>query len=98
VLALHGLEELAHELHALSLKGKWDEMRDTVTLDHLQEFAQTCTYDEYPDFLAEHREYASRAGLAMPMSTPEQRERFTDVLKRVQAIRAPGVPRGLETT
>ncbi|MCG8589874.1 MAG: TIGR03617 family F420-dependent LLM class oxidoreductase [Proteobacteria bacterium] len=96
VLALHGLEELGQKLHALSLRGKWDEMRETVTLDHLRELTQTCTYDGYPEFLAEHREYASRTGLAMPMSTPEQRERFADVLKRVQAAQTSGVPRGLE--
>ena len=96
VLALHGLEELGHELHALSLKGKWDEMRETVKLEHLRELAQTCSYDEYPDFLVEHREYARRTGLAMPMSTPEQRERFADVLKRVKAVQTTGVPRGLE--
>ena len=32
VLALHGLEELGLKLHALSLRGRWDEMRDTVTV------------------------------------------------------------------
>ena len=67
-----------------------------ILLDHLQELAQTCTYDGCLDFLAEHREYASCTGLAMPMSTPEQRERFADVLKRVQSVATPGVPRGLE--
>lgn len=96
VLALHGLEELGHELHALSLRGKWDEMREAVGLDHLRELAQTCTYDEYPEFLVRHREYASRTAFAMPMSTPEQRERFAELLKRVQAVQTPGVPRGLE--
>ena len=96
VLALHGLEDLGIELHALSLRGKWERMAETVTLDHLHALAQTCTYDEYPDFLGKHREYASRTGFAMPMSTPEQRERFADVLKRVQAVTTPGAPRGLE--
>ena len=32
----------------------------------------------------------------MPMSTPEQRERFADVLKKVQQVETSGVPRGLE--
>ncbi len=96
VLALHGLEELGLKLHALSLQGKWDEMRDTVTADDILALAQTCTYDGLPDFLREHREYATRTGLGLPRDTPEQEERFRDVLRRVQVVANPGVPRGLE--
>ena len=96
VLERHGLEELGQKLHALSLQGKWDEMRETVTLDALTELAQTTTYDDLPAFIAEHREYASRTGFAMPRETPEQEERFRDVMGKVQAIENPGVPRGLE--
>ena len=95
VLALHGLEELGMKLHALSLHGKWEEMRDTVTIDDILTLAQTTTYDGLPDFLAEHREYATRTGLGLPRDTPAQEERFQDVLKRVQAISNPGVPRGM---
>ena len=95
VLALHGLEELGMKLHALSLQGKWEEMRDTVTIDDILTLAQTTTYDGLPDFLAEHREYATRTGLGLPRETPAQEERFQDVLKRVQAISNPGVPRGM---
>ena len=62
----------------------------------MRELAQTCTYDEYPDFLVRHREYASRTGFTMPMKTPEQRERFADILKRVQSVQTTGIPRGLE--
>ena len=95
VLALHGLEELGAKLHALSLQGKWEEMRRTVTVDHILALAQTSTYDKLPEFLSEHREYASRTGLGLPRETPQQEERFQDVLRRVQALRTPGVPRGL---
>ena len=96
VLALHGLEELGAKLHALSLQGKWEEMRDTVTVDDILTLAQTATYDGLPDFLAAHREYATRTGLAVPRETPQQEERFQDIRKRVQALRNPGVPAGLE--
>ena len=95
VLALHGLEELGMKLHALSLQGKWEEMRDTVTIDDILTLAQTTTYDGLPDFLAEHREYATRTGLGLPRDTPAEEERFQDVLKRVQAISNPGMPRGM---
>ena len=96
VLALHGLEELGTKLHALSLQGKWEEMRDTVTVDDILALAQTATYDGLPDFLAAHREYATRTGLPVPRETPQQEERFQDIRKRVQALRNPGVPVGLE--
>ena len=96
VLALHGLDELGQKLHALSLQGKWDDMRETVTLDDLHELAQTSTYDALPDFLAAHREYASRVAFAMPNSTDAERERYADVVRRVQALDTAGVPRGLE--
>jgi hypothetical protein len=32
----------------------------------------------------------------LPTRTPEQRERFEHVMKQVQAIKTPGVPKGLE--
>ncbi|SVC96460.1 uncharacterized protein METZ01_LOCUS349314, partial [marine metagenome] len=62
----------------------------------LNELAQTCTYDELPQFLAEHREYASRSGFGMPRGTPEEEERFGDLLAKVQAVETSGVPNGLE--
>ena len=96
VLALHGLDELGMKLHRLSLQGKWEEMRDTVTVDDILTLAQTSTYDELPGFLSEHREYATRTGLGLPRETPAQRERFQDVLERVQALDNPGVPCSLE--
>ena len=34
--------------------------------------AQTSTYDDFPEFLQQHREYASRVSFAMPRKTPEQ--------------------------
>ncbi|MBH80395.1 MAG: LLM class F420-dependent oxidoreductase [Gammaproteobacteria bacterium] len=95
VLRLHGLDDLGNELHQLSVNGKWDEMRETVTLDHLTELAQTCKYDDLPQFLAEHREYASSTGFIMPTDTPEQEERYRDLMRQVQALATPGVPRGL---
>ena len=96
VLDLHGLTELGQKLHLLSRRGRWEEMRETVKPDDVLELAQTCTYDALPDFLHAHREYASRISFSMPRETSEQEERFQDVLRRVQAIDNPRVPRGLE--
>ena len=96
VFAIHGWLDLGKELHSLSLQGKWEEMKQVIPEDVLHGFAQTSTYDNLPTFLTENREYASRIGLGMPMSTPDQRERFADVLKRVQEVETSGIPRGLE--
>ena len=96
VFEVHGLKDLGMQLHTLSLQGKWDEMRRIIPEDVLRVFAQTSTYDKLPDFVREHREYATRIGLAMPAGTPAERERLQHVLKQVQQIEVPRVPRGLE--
>ena len=96
VLAVHGLEELGQKLHALSVQGRWDEMREAVPIEAIASLAQTCRYDDLPAFVAEHREYASRMSVALPTRTPEERERAADLRRRLQAIETPGVPRGLE--
>lgn len=95
VLALHGLEELGLELHALSLNGKWEDMYRAVKLDHIFELAQTTTYANYPKFLSEHREYASQTGFSMARGTPDQEEQFHALLKEIQALQTPGVPRNI---
>jgi probable F420-dependent oxidoreductase len=96
VLRMHGLEELGNKLHQLSLRGGWQEMREVISMDDLRELSQTCTYDKYPEFIREHREYASLMGFGMPMRSPEQKERGEALMKELKAIENPGVPRGLE--
>ncbi len=96
VFDVHGWRDLGERLHALSLEGKWDEMRRIIPEEVLRGFAQTSTYDKLPDFIREHREYASRVGLAIPNRTPTEQERFQHLLREVQGIQTPGVPRGLE--
>ena len=96
VLAIHGLEELGLKLHALSLNGKWEEMRETVRPDDILKLAQTCTYEGYPDFLREHREYASITGFSMPQRTDDERERYRGIMQEVQTIEPHRVPKGLE--
>ncbi len=85
------------QLHELSLKGRWDDMRNAVAEDILHVFAQTSTYDKLPEFITEHREYASRIALGdLPTQTPAQRERAQQVIREVQKVQVPGVPTGLE--
>ncbi len=95
VFEVHGWRDLGEQLHALSVQGKWQEMPKIIPEEVLRGFAQTATYDKVPDFVREHREYASRMGFGMPTRTEEQRARFAQALKEVQAVQTPGVPRGL---
>jgi hypothetical protein len=95
VFELHGWRDLGEELHQLSMQGKWEEMQRIIPEDVLRGFAQTSTYDKLPDFVREHREYASRTGLLMPTRTPEERARFDHTLKEIQAIETPRVAREL---
>lgn len=96
VFEVHGLKDLGMQLHSLSLAGQWAEMQKVIPEDVLRVFAQTSTYDKLPQFVAEHREYASRVGLQLPSSTPEQRERAKHVISEVQKVQVSRVPRGLE--
>lgn len=95
VLRLHGLEDLGMRLHKLSLDGRWQEMREIITEDDLLKLAETSTYGGLPEFVVEHREYASQMGFAMPTDTDEQKERARDVMRRLQQVETPGVPKGL---
>jgi len=96
VLRLHGLEDLGMRLHRLSLDGRWQEMREIITEDDLRKLAETCTYDEFPEFVTARREYASQMGFGMPTETDAQKDRARDVMQRLQAAKTSGVPRGLE--
>ncbi|HJN53357.1 MAG: TIGR03617 family F420-dependent LLM class oxidoreductase [Pseudomonadales bacterium] len=98
VLRLHDLEDLGQKLHRLSLEGKWQEMREVITTDDLLKLTEVCTYDDYPRFIKEHREYASRTGFAMPTRTAEERERSQDIMEQLQAVETTGVPKGMEMT
>ncbi len=93
---VHELKSLGMQLHEMSLQGKWAEMQKVIPEAVLRTFAQTSTYDKLPEFVAKNREYASRVGLALPASTPEQRERAAHVIKEVQKVEVSRVPRGLE--
>jgi len=97
IFEVHGLKDFGMQLHSMSLQGKWDDMRNSVTEDIVRTFAQTSTYDKLPDFVREHREYASRIGIGdLPTNTPAERERAKHIINEVRKVEVSGVPRGLE--
>ena len=75
---------------------KWQEMREIITDDDLLKLAETCTWDDYPKFIEQNREYATRMNFAMPADTPERQEHAKEIMSALQAVETPGVPRGLE--
>ena len=93
VLDLHGLKYLGDKLHGLSLNGEWQKMKDVMTDEELLELAQVSTYNNMPNFIAEHREYASQMGFGIRGASPD---RSKHLMKQIQSIKTPGIPRGLE--
>ena len=51
-------DDLGMRLHKLSLDGRWQEMQEVITEDDLLKLTETCTYDDYPQFVRTNREYA----------------------------------------
>ena len=95
VLRLHGLEALGMKLHELSLNGQWEQMREVITDDDLLKLAETCRYDDYPQFIANNREYASQMGFAVPKNSMDDDHRL-DLMKQLQQVQTTGVPKGME--
>jgi probable F420-dependent oxidoreductase len=93
VLRLHGLEELGLKLHALSLEGRWKEMQEVITDDDILELAETCKFDDYANFVTNHREYATRMGFSMPTGSSAEKERARDIMNQLQAVQTPGIPK-----
>ncbi len=70
-------------------------MREAITHDDLRKITEVVRWDDLPKFVAEKREYASQIGFAMPVGTPAERERAQDLMKKLQRVATPGVPRGM---
>jgi probable F420-dependent oxidoreductase len=94
ILALHGLDELGLELHALSVKGRWGDMPGEVSDDVVRIFAACGTYGEIARAIeARYGGLADAIELNFSAGTPAglQRELLTDIR------RIPHVFQGFET-
>jgi len=92
VLELHNLKYLGEKLHALSLNGEWQRMKEVITDEELLELTQISTFDGLPQFVRDHREYASSMAFGFRAGSPEQTQAR---MQELQAVKTPGVPRGL---
>ena len=75
--------------------GRWQEMQQAITDDDLLALAETCKHDDYPEFVAANREYASQMGFGMETKTDEQKARARELMRELQAVNTPGVPAGM---
>lgn len=96
IFQLHGWDDLGQTLRALGIEGNLDEMVKVIPEAVLGALWQTSTYDDLPDFIRSHREYATRIGFEMPIQDEPDRERFQSVMQRIRQVRTPGVPSGLQ--
>ncbi len=95
IFQLHGWDDLSGNLRVLAEKGKRDEMERIIPDAVLRDLAQSSTYDDLPDFIRMHREYARRFAFSMAIRSEADRERFKFILQSIREVETPGVPVGL---
>lgn len=93
VLRLAGLEDLGLRLHKLSLEGRWQEMQDIITEQDLLRLADTCTFDDLPNFIRTRCEYAGQMAYRV---APESAEASAELMRALRNVETSGVPQGLE--
>ncbi len=84
VLALHGWDGAAAELHRLSKQGKWEDMAKVVTDEMVEAFTAIAPYDELAKRVDERfGGLSDRIALGFPRRTPEGlvHELLTDIAK-----------------
>ena len=80
VMALHGWEEVAHQLSALAARGAWGEMPSLITDEMLAEFAVIANPADLPAALHErYQGLVDRLGLYLPF-VPGQRDELWKAL------------------
>jgi probable F420-dependent oxidoreductase len=87
VLAVHGEEDLGHELHAMSKRGEWDQMAAKVSDDLVRTFAAVGRHDELPDVVADRfGGVTDTVLLGFSTGTPAGRVReIVDEVRRIPA-------------
>jgi probable F420-dependent oxidoreductase len=82
ILKLHGLEDLGHTLHGMSVQGRWKEMASQISDDTLRLFAACGTYAEIP------REIERRFGGAADSITIPMAQGWESQLEAVRGMLA----------
>ncbi|TAJ19127.1 MAG: TIGR03617 family F420-dependent LLM class oxidoreductase [Dehalococcoidia bacterium] len=92
VMATHGWNDEAAQLHRLSVEGKWDEMVGVITDDMMEEFCVIGTWDELP---AKMRE--KYAGVNTQISfapgdpkNPDEEAQIREIIQELKSIPSVG--------
>ena len=87
ILALHGWEATADELHRLSIEGRWDELPSRISDEMMEEFCAIATWDR---LAAEMREkYAGLAtvvNLEVEPRNPGEEAQVREIVAELQRI------------
>ena len=86
VMNAHGWNDTAQRLYRMSVDGKWSEMPNLITDEMLDAFAVVGTYDDIVSKIkATYGIYASSVGFAIPVRSPEDRERLKEMVAELKA-------------
>lgn len=87
VMATHGWDDEAAQLHKLSVEGKWDDMVDVITDDMLEEFCVIATWDGLAQAMRE--KYAginSQVSFPADPRTPEEADQVREIVAALKTI------------
>lgn len=88
VMATHGWDDEAAQLHRLSVEGKWDDMVGVVTDDMIEEFTVVGTWDELPGKMREkyagiNSQISFSAG---PLKNPDEEDQIRELIAELKTI------------
>ncbi len=87
ILALHGLEETAAELHRLSIEGRWDVMPSRVSDEMLEEFCAVGTWDEIASEMREKfTGLATAVNFEVEPRNPDEEAQVREIVAELQQI------------
>lgn len=88
VLAHHGLDDLGHELNAMTKEGKWDQIAAEISDDVLHLFAAIARHDQLAD--AVEARFGGSADMVYASVSSDQRPDLPpDVIQDIQRIASP---------
>jgi probable F420-dependent oxidoreductase len=87
VMATHGWDDEAAQLHRMSIEGKWDDMVDVISDEMLEEFCVIATWDELASAMRE--KYAginSQVSFAAEPRNPDEEAQIREIIAELKTI------------
>ena len=87
VMATHGWDDEAAQLHRLSVEGKWNEMVDVITDDMMEEFCVIATWDGLASAMrAKYAGINSQVGFAADPRNPDEEAQIREIVASLKTI------------